>query len=80
MQGIQAWNRYVYSNNNSIRYNDPYGYCIGPLAVACLIGAGIGAITSVSVYAIIASASGQEISVGGVLGAAVGGALGGRLV
>ena len=78
-QGIQAWDRYAYTNNNPVRFNDPSGHCIGPLAVACLVGAGIGAVTSVSTYAIIASASGQEISVGGVLGAAVGGAIGGAL-
>ncbi|WKZ50329.1 MAG: RHS repeat-associated core domain-containing protein [Anaerolineales bacterium] len=27
-QGTQAWDRYAYTNNNPIRYNDPGGHCI----------------------------------------------------
>ena len=27
-QGVQAWDRYAYSNNNPVRYNDPTGHCI----------------------------------------------------
>jgi RHS repeat-associated protein len=30
LQGVQAWDRYVYANNNPIRYNDPSGHCIDP--------------------------------------------------
>nr|MDQ3004945.1 RHS repeat-associated core domain-containing protein [Chloroflexota bacterium] len=32
-QGIQAWDRYAYANNNPVRYNDPTGHCI-----RCVIG------------------------------------------
>lgn len=28
-QGVQAWDRYAYTNNNPIRYTDPSGHCIG---------------------------------------------------
>jgi hypothetical protein len=27
-QGVQAWDRYAYANNNPVRYNDPTGHCI----------------------------------------------------
>jgi RHS repeat-associated protein len=27
-QGVQAWDRYAYANNNSVRYNDPTGHTI----------------------------------------------------
>ncbi|NOH02418.1 MAG: RHS repeat-associated core domain-containing protein [Chloroflexi bacterium] len=27
-QGVQAWDRYAYTNNNPVRYNDPTGHCI----------------------------------------------------
>jgi RHS repeat-associated protein len=27
-QGVQAWDRYAYTNNNPLRYNDPTGHCI----------------------------------------------------
>lgn len=49
VQGVQAWDRYAYVNNNPIRYNDPSGhFIIGPLV---LITAGvllIGAAFSIS--------------------------------
>ena len=32
-QGVQAWDRYAYANNNPVRYNDPTGHCI-----RCAIG------------------------------------------
>lgn len=28
-QGVQAWDRYAYTNNNPLKYNDPSGHCIG---------------------------------------------------
>ena len=33
-QGVQAWDRYAYSNNNPARYTDPSGHC----AVGYLLG------------------------------------------
>ena len=27
-QGVQAWDRYAYTNNNPLRYTDPTGHCI----------------------------------------------------
>ena len=30
-QGVQAWDRYAYTNNNPLRYDDPTGHCIGLL-------------------------------------------------
>jgi RHS repeat-associated protein len=35
-QGVQAWDRYAYTNNNPVRYNDPTGHCVGPLALICV--------------------------------------------
>jgi RHS repeat-associated protein len=28
-QGVQAWDRFAYTNNNPVRYTDPTGHCIG---------------------------------------------------
>ncbi|GAP16064.1 protein containg RHS repeat-associated core domain [Longilinea arvoryzae] len=39
IQGTLAWDRYAYSNNNSIRYSDSSGHCIGPLLPLCLMAA-----------------------------------------
>ena len=35
-QGVQAWDRYAFVNNNPIRWNDPSGHCAGPLVVVCI--------------------------------------------
>jgi RHS repeat-associated protein len=35
-QGVQAWDRYAYTNNNPIKYNDPSGHSI-PWNPPCLI-------------------------------------------
>jgi RHS repeat-associated protein len=29
VQGVQAWDRYAYANNNPLKYNDPSGHCVG---------------------------------------------------
>jgi hypothetical protein len=28
-QGVQAWDRYAFVNNNALRYNDPSGHDVG---------------------------------------------------
>jgi hypothetical protein len=36
-QGVQAWDRYAFVNNNPLRYTDPTGHCADPLSgTACL--------------------------------------------
>ena len=35
-QGVQAWDRFAYTNNNPVRYNDPTGHC--PLCVIAIGG------------------------------------------
>lgn len=45
-QGVQAWDRYAYSNNSPVVYSDPSGHCIfGIDTIICvaLAGAAIGA-------------------------------------
>src|SRR5258706_3761352 len=32
-QGVQAWDRYAYANNNPARYNDPSGHCLEDLCI-----------------------------------------------
>lgn len=38
IQGVQAWDRYAYTNNNPMRYTDPSGHCIGLSACLAQIG------------------------------------------
>lgn len=42
-QGVQAYDRYGYVNNNPVRYTDPTGHCILCLSIAVAGGALLGA-------------------------------------
>jgi RHS repeat-associated protein len=53
-QGTQAWDRYAYTNNNPVRYNDPSGHCIGPLMIACVVVAEAMPYIMVAVGAVLA--------------------------
>jgi RHS repeat-associated protein len=35
-EGVQAWDRMAYVNNNPVRYNDPSGHCIGLFLAVCI--------------------------------------------
>jgi RHS repeat-associated protein len=48
-QGVQAWDRFAYVNNNPVRYTDPTGRCIDGISTYfCIVAAGaaIGALVS----------------------------------
>jgi RHS repeat-associated protein len=45
-QGVQAWDRYAYSNNSPIMYSDPSGHCIICLGIVILGGVGTGILAS----------------------------------
>jgi RHS repeat-associated protein len=38
-QGVQAWDRFAYTNNNPVRYNDPSGHCL--VLCTAIIGAAV---------------------------------------
>jgi RHS repeat-associated protein len=47
-QGVQAWDRYAYANNNPVRYNDPSGHCIFGIDTAVCIMVAIAAVTFIA--------------------------------
>jgi RHS repeat-associated protein len=47
-QGVQAWDRYAFVNNNPVKFTDPTGHCIGPLLLVCIGVALIGAAISIA--------------------------------
>jgi RHS repeat-associated protein len=74
-QGVQAWDRYAYTNNNPVKYVDPSGHC-----PTCLIGAAIGAIAGAAIYAGTTWASGREWNNGDFVASVAVGTIGGALV
>jgi hypothetical protein len=77
-QGVQAWDRFAYVNNNPIRYNDPSGHCL--VLCTAIIGAGIGAIVGAVGYTAYTLANGNEFNTNHLLLAAGGGAVAGALI
>ena len=75
IQGVQAWDRYAYSNNNPIRYNDPSRHFVN-VAVGALIGATVG----VGLYALNIASSHQDFDVAQALTVAAVGAASGALI
>jgi RHS repeat-associated protein len=67
VQGVQAWDRYAYSNNSPVVHNDPTGHCVDGVTTAFCIAVAVGAITggvaSAAGYIAAAKISGQEINV-----------------
>ena len=52
-QGVQAWDRYAYTNNNPINYTDPSGHCIWDLCI--MEGVGLVEVSLVVLTAITAA-------------------------
>ena len=90
-QGVQAWDRYAYTNNNPVNANDPTGHFAN-----ILIGAGIGAAVNVGLYlwneignqdgfnwqadiGDLLCAAAQGAVVGGLIGSGVGASAGATL-
>jgi hypothetical protein len=57
-QGVQAYDRYGYVNNNPVRYTDPSGHCI--VVCTAIIGGAVGAIAGGFTYAFTTWGSGRE--------------------
>lgn len=68
----------MYVGNNPINHNDPDGHCY-PLCTAA-IGALVGAVVGVGLYALNVSSSGQEFNIGEAIIAGGVGALAGGLI
>jgi RHS repeat-associated protein len=80
-QGVQAWDRYGFVNNNPIKYNDPSGHCIlGCIGDAMFIGGAIGAIAGAALYAANVVSSGQSLNLGEMGLAAAAGAVAGATI
>jgi len=83
-QGVQAWDRFAYANNNPVRYNDPTGHCIdGITTLACItvIAMGVGAIAGGAYNAYTQYQETGQVDIEQVATAALGGAVvGGGLV
>jgi hypothetical protein len=75
-QGVQAYDRYAYVNNNPVKYNDPTGHFLNVAA-----GAFLGAVVGIGIVAYIGLAHPEaNISGGDILAAAFVGAAAGTLI
>ncbi len=74
-QGVQAWDRYAYVNNNPLTYNDPDGHFVN-VAAGAIIGATIG----VGLYALNIMSSHQDFNISQALTVAAVGAASGALI
>jgi RHS repeat-associated protein len=77
-QGVQAWDRYAYSNNNPVRYTDPSGHCLTDpftfFVCAMVVGAVIdGGINAYSQYQETGQIDAGQVFEHAVEGAVIGG-------
>ncbi len=77
-QGSQAWDRYAYTNNNPVKYNDPSGHCL--VLCTAIIGGAIGAIAGAVGYTVYAGVTGSEFNYTHMAMAIGGGATAGALI
>ena len=70
-----SWDRFAYTCNNPVKYNDPSGHCPW-----CIGGLVLGGIAGAVIYASTSLASGREMSAGGFLTSVGMGAVGGALL
>ncbi len=78
-QGVQAWDRYAYVNNNPVIHNDPTGHCfdgVSTLACAAFVGAvvgiGVDLYNQYQEHGTLANVNGGEVLAAAVTGAAGG--------
>jgi len=88
-QGVQAFDRYAYVNNNPVKYNDPSGHCfLVCAAIGAVVGAVVGAATVALPLMIKNVQAGQpltanidpaEVGKAALIGAGAGAVIGGTL-
>jgi RHS repeat-associated protein len=76
-QGVQAWDRYAFVNNNPVRYNDPTGHFA---FLPVLIAAAIGAAVSATANAYIQYQASGTVDISDVISAGAGGAVAGAVL
>ena len=83
VQGVQAWDRYAYVNNNPIKANDPTGHCIDGIStafcIAVAVGAVVGGVASATGYIAATKMMGQEVNVKSLIVATGSGIVAGAL-
>ncbi len=73
-QGVQAWDRYAYVNNNPLRYNDPSGHCVDGITTF-LCAAAFGALIGGAVNAYFQYRDTGSVKLSEVAGATTAGAV-----